>query len=63
MARDWFGYANIGDSLMSVLESVEYGWSQIHTKILQKQFSKEQQVEFLQDLTDSLPHVLSLIHI
>ena len=42
---------------MSVLESVEYGWSQIHTKILQKQFSKEQQVEFLQDLTDSLPHV------
>jgi type II secretory pathway component PulF len=42
---------------MSVMESVEQGWSQIQTKILQIRFSKEQQVEFLQDLIDSLPHV------
>ena len=42
---------------MSVMERVEQGWSQIQTKILQIRFSKEQQVEFLQDLIDSLPHV------
>ena len=42
---------------MSIMESVEHGWSQMQTKILQVQFSKQQQVEFLQDLIDSLPHV------
>ena len=54
---DWSGCAIIGAALMSVMESVEHGWSQIQTKILQIRFSKEQQVEFLQDLIDSLPHV------
>ena len=42
---------------MEVMERLENAWAQTRTRLLQWRFSKDEQLVFLQDLVDSLPHV------